>query len=358
MVYLRTLIAGTALALGAIPPAHAADYSAMYVFGDSLSDRGNFAEAVGNPFPNPPSFHYSFTNGPVAVQLVAQSFGLAADPSLWLNNFNDDNSLFPTGYVPGTSYAVGGATAQAKALNGIEDINLPYQIDAYLGRAGNAADAGALYTMLIGGNDIRDATLAGGGGADAIAAGVNAELAALNTLISAGAKQLLVINVPDVGTLPQFRMENPTLAAVATQNTLLYNQLLTDGLAGLSLGPDVSLVTFDLFSYNRRILANSDRLGFTNTIDPCYTDAPLATTTTPECGPGADNIGQFTYWNNVHPTREVHALWARGIEAALDGRGTISPVPEPASWALIIAGFGLIGVAARRRLASAAPVVS
>ena len=40
----------------------AADFSAEYVFGDSLSDNGNLASLVGG-FPNPPSFDNSFTNG-------------------------------------------------------------------------------------------------------------------------------------------------------------------------------------------------------------------------------------------------------------------------------------------------------
>jgi phospholipase/lecithinase/hemolysin len=100
--------------------ARAADFSAEYVFGDSLSDRGNIAELenvlnfqmhgffLGN-FPDPPSNHDSFTNGPVAVQVLAQSLGLNANPSLWLTGFQDPAGLFP-GFTPGTNYAVGGAT--------------------------------------------------------------------------------------------------------------------------------------------------------------------------------------------------------------------------------------------------------
>ena len=68
--------------------AAAAGFSSEYVFGDSLSDRGNVAELLnvaglwsGN-FPNPPSYHDSFTNGPVAVEGLAKSLGLNADPTL------------------------------------------------------------------------------------------------------------------------------------------------------------------------------------------------------------------------------------------------------------------------------------
>jgi hypothetical protein len=34
--------------------------------------------------------------------------------------------------------------------------------------------------------------------------------------------------------------------------------------------------------------------------------------------------------------------------------GSIGAVPEPASWAMLIAGFGLVGAAQRRRVARAA----
>src|SRR5580693_788060 len=66
---------GLSWALGGFA-AQAADFSAEYVFGDSLSDNGNVAELenvlnfektgsfFGN-FPDPPSFHDSFTNGNV-----------------------------------------------------------------------------------------------------------------------------------------------------------------------------------------------------------------------------------------------------------------------------------------------------
>lgn len=42
------------------------------------------------------------------------------------------------------------------------------------------------------------------------------------------------------------------------------------------------------------------------------------------------------------------------VRYALLGEGTLPPVPEPATWALFISGFGLIGLAARRRRALSA----
>jgi Phospholipase/lecithinase/hemolysin len=61
--------------LGALP-AHAAAYSALYVFGDSLSDNGNIPAASGYR-PSAPYADGRFSNGPVAVEYLADNLGLA-----------------------------------------------------------------------------------------------------------------------------------------------------------------------------------------------------------------------------------------------------------------------------------------
>ena len=212
-------------------------------------------------FPDPPSFDNSFTNGPVAVQLLAESLGLSANASLWLTG--------PA--VPaGTNYAVGGATAalrlrSARAVN----INLPTQVGAYSLYASDHADPNALYVVMIGGNDVRNA--ASGAGASAVTAGVQAELAAISTLSKEDVKHFLVVNVPNVGLIPQFteadppnptRPRTPRCSAKCTTRSFLM------GLAGLGLG--ATLTEFDLYDFNTNILANAAALGFTNTTDPCY----------------------------------------------------------------------------------------
>ena len=204
----------------------ATPYDAEYVFGDSLSDTGNLAATgliqsfAGQPianFPDPPSYHDSFTNGPVAVQALATRLGLNADPSLWVTGFQDIHDLFGPGFVPGTNYAVGAATAAASIpMGGIPGINLPQQVAAYIDHsAGGSADPNALYTILIGGNDIRNAALFGTG-LPAVQNGVTAEIAAVNDLLGAGARHLLVVNVPNVGVIPEFAQDTPTDAAAAT----------------------------------------------------------------------------------------------------------------------------------------------
>jgi phospholipase/lecithinase/hemolysin len=60
----------------------------------------------------------------------------------------------------GTNYAVGGATSATPAAAGI---NLLNQVGAYSAYAAGHADPNALYVVMIGGNDVRNAALDGTG---------------------------------------------------------------------------------------------------------------------------------------------------------------------------------------------------
>ena len=318
-----------------VASADAAGYSAEYVFGDSLSDNGNLAEVSGG-FMDPPSFDNSFTNGPVAVQLLAEGLGLSANAALWL----------PKPSAPaGTNYAVGGATSATHAKGGTPGINLEDQVDAYNAFVSDHADPNALYVIMIGGNDVRNAVLQGTG-EGAVMDGVNEEVKEISTLADEGAKHFLVVNVPDVGQIPEFAEQDPTQAAEATTFSQLYDTDLAGQLDSLELAPGTMLQQFDLFAFNANILANAASLGFTNTTDPCYTfpGLPDSTVTTSGCGANAENIDHFLYWNIIHPTAPVQALWAGGLRSA---------VPEPSTWAMLVIGFVGLGFAGYRRGARA-----
>ena len=323
-------LAACSAAIVGFSTARAANFSAEYVFGDSLSDNGNLAGLVG-AFPNPPSFDNSFTNGPVAVQLLAQSLGLSANASLWLTSPSPQ----------GTNYAVGGATAAAGTdiVPGV-NINLPSQVAAFSASVSDHADPNALYVIMIGGNNVIDSVL-GGSGPGAVTAGANQELTEISTLADEGAKHFLIVDVPNVGQIPLFTQEAPPPAAAeATAFSQLYDTDLAEGLAGLDLGAGATLTDFDLFGFNANILANAAAHGFTNTTDPCYSFTTVPTSTASNTGCSPANVDTFLYFNDVHPTAPVQALWAQGFEAA---------VPEPSTWAMLLLGFVGLGFEGYRR---------
>ncbi|MGI4801295.1 MAG: SGNH/GDSL hydrolase family protein [Janthinobacterium lividum] len=350
----RSAAIGLAI-LAATGAAQAAPYTAAYVFGDSLSDNGNLAELLGSNFPNPPSYQDSFTNGPVANALLANQIGLTLTPSLWVTGFKDIHNLFGgASYVPGTNYAVAGATSAASPVGGLAPtINLPQQVTAFGAATGNKADPNALYVVEIGGNDIRQAALQGTGPA-AVTAGVTAELQAVQTLAQDGAKKFLVVNAPNVGIIPEFTQDNASKAATATLYSQQYNAQLASGFSSLALPASTSVMQFDLYSYNSGLLANAGALGFSDTTDRCFTSTPSSAATIPQCGPNGANISQFFYWDSIHPSARVQALWATGFENAL-GLTQVASVPEPGSLALLAVGIaGLVGLGQRRKAATAA----
>ena len=345
---MKTTIAALAatglLALALAPAPAAAASQPVYVFGDSLSDTGNLAETLfGANFLNPPSFHDSFTNGPVAAEKLAEYYGGRADPSLWATGFTDIHNLFGAGFVPGTNYAVAGATATNRA-GSFFNLDLPFQVSAYITHSGGVANPNGVYDVLIGGNDVR--TAAHAGSTAFVAAGVASELTQIQNLITAGAKTVLVTNVPDVGLIPEFTTGPAAQALAAHTDSLLYDANLLSGVGLLQTSnPGTKIVYFDLLAYNTNLLANAAALGFTNTTDACYTNDITAfgpATDSAGCGAigvnGAANVDHYVYWDAIHPTAGIQALDAIGQEQAL---------PEPTTIALL--SLGLFGTLAARR---------
>ena len=196
-----------------------------------------------------------------------------------MTNFTDPAGLFGgPSFVPGTNYAVAGATASPTATNGTPAISLPNQVGAFSLHQGGAADPNALYVIMIGGNDVRDAALydTGSAATDAITAGVGTELAEIKTLAGEGAKNFFVVNVPNVGVIPEFAQENPGDAANATAYSISYDSQLSGGLNGLGLPKGDQLVDFNLYALNTYILDNAASLGSRTRRTPASRTRPSA----------------------------------------------------------------------------------
>jgi phospholipase/lecithinase/hemolysin len=342
--------AALCLSLTALGAQGATAYSNIYVFGDSLSDSGNdllLTKGVPSPlfYSDDNNNQGRFTNGLNYVDRLAANFGLSLAPSV----------------AGGTNYAHGGARTDSiwdglRALGGL-DFNA--QIGAYLDNlkvSGAAGDPNALYVLWIGSNDMADAFA---GDPNAVPGAIQDTVldiaGALGALQTAGARNFLIGNLPDLSLTPLGRGSavfnskgDPQVEADILQGlhqgSALFNAALSGYLPFFTL-PSSTVTLFDAFSLQTAMTTDPTAYGLTNVTAPCYDgevdgSPALGKTTAREC----PNENEYLYYDMLHPTTTLHDWAARTIYAQL--------VPEPAGWALTLTALGLMGFMGRRRARS------
>lgn len=293
-------------------------YSDIYIFGDSLSDMGNAAAAVGTNLPSPPYFQNRVTNGRVAVEALANKLGLKTEPSLYF-----------LGIEAGTNYAVAGASASESGQFPAPE-NLLSQTGAFLALNMWDAPADALYVVFIGGNDVRDARgeldpFDPTNLADAYALLDEAVFnigAAVQSLIAYGATHILVVNSPNVGAIPETSIAAaaynlPWLPQVTEGLAVYFNTTLGFAMNLVEFNTGNPIIQFDLFSRFNYLLDNPSLLDITNTTDPCYLSSgnelfpvlnPLCLDQNLEADPNS-----FFYIDEIHPTKNVHKAFGKAM---------------------------------------------
>ncbi|MEA3303223.1 MAG: SGNH/GDSL hydrolase family protein [Pseudomonadota bacterium] len=297
-------------------------YSELVVFGDSLSDTGNLASLAPVNFPWP-YYQNRVSNGPLAVDVLAAERELSAAASMHLVSGSG-----------GGNFAVDGASA---AGNGAED--LAAQLQAHLLRQEGQALPTALYVVMIGGNDVRDArNKASASEAEAIVDEAVAAISqTLSTLLQEGAAKILVVNAPDIGRIPETlekAKSDPAIVARSTQLTGRFNSALGSVIASLKMQHGVALVEFDLFSYFNQLLDNAANHGFTNSEEGCFDSDEWPFLFHPDCDFGA-RFDYFVFFDSIHPTAKTHSLIGEALHQALQEPAADATVIMPILWYLL-----------------------
>lgn len=272
-----------------------ADYSRIVAFGDSLSDNGP-GDGHGFGVSSDGPVWLDYLAGNLGVDLLDMAYGGAR--TYGANDYytNPDDPPF------GLKYGFG------------------WQIEQYITNAGTA-DKDALYTLWIGGNDllaIENQTDAG----SVVNTAVTNISEGIKDLVNAGAENILVMNMPNLGATPLMNGSDAT-AAGGFALSAYFNTQLDAAIA--PYGSAINLFEVDVFAWMNQFINE----GVFDNSTEMLTDA------------GVTN-DSYLFWDGIHPTTLAHGYIAEEVAR------TVAPVPVPAAvWLLGSGMLGLAGVRAR-----------
>jgi phospholipase/lecithinase/hemolysin len=277
----------------------------VYAFGDSLSDAGNVSlGTLGNV---PVGGVYSggrFSNGNVWVQDLAQNLGVPAPkPSL----------------AGGTDYAYGGAQTGATPVHAANPTDLPSQLGQFVASVHNPSPT-ALYTVWAGSNDVLDIANSAETPAQQQASvhqAVSNEVAFINGLIAHGAKDLVVMSVPDLGKTP-YERARPASDATSSALAQRYNADLGVALQQIVASGAASIDYINTYAMVDAAVANPAAYGFTNVTQPVWNGNLTDSHSGRLAATGAAQNG-YLFFDSLHPTATGHALLAAGVTQSVTG---------------------------------------
>jgi outer membrane lipase/esterase len=239
-------LATTSLMWLGVTQAQATSFNNVVIFGDSLSDGGNISLANTS---GTTQFRFTTNPGQTAAELVAEGVGTTTSPSI----------------LGGTNFAWGGAGVVTSLDPTVP--TLQYQLmNQYLAATGGVADPNTLYQVWGGANDIFGLVEAQVPQNQLIAGTTTAattELSLLSSLQQAGAKYVVVYNLPNMGLTPSALEAGVVNAAGLTQLAQLYNYNLSNGLDSLSAS-GLNIVPVNVYGLLNEVVANPAAYGFSN----------------------------------------------------------------------------------------------
>lgn len=300
-----------ALAVGMSAAVSAAPVTptSFVVFGDDFSDQGNLFKTTALP---PSTYYFAgrFTNGEGFIDYLGQTFGL-----------NVTNSL-----AGGTNYAYGGAVSGPGVYPQPPfDIHVPTVYDqarTYLQKNRGRASSSATFVIFSGSGDATGFLL--GAESDPLVAlllpavvntGTNNVAATVGQLAYAGAKHIVVLNIPNLALVPATQhltglngLIGPTLAKSFSQS---WNQSLYQKLSRFS-----SVVTIeDFYNIANLQLKLAPSLGITNVTDGCLAGYGFARTDRNSCSASSESTHAFV--DQIHFTTIGFFAMAQGTACAL-----------------------------------------
>jgi len=304
----------------------------IVVFGDSLSDNGNLFTLTSNAkkvipdapiIPkNPPYYDGRFSNGPVWVEILAQKLNVPLEDyaygGAWAESIIDSKQLIPSGLgLQVVSYLVSALTDYHKENH--------------------------LYIIWSGANDYMHGRYNGKGHPDIDYPTTNTVKIIqeqLNWLIYYGAKNILILNLPDLTNTPEVSLKGSEFALMVGDLIREHNKKLSHMIAEERIKhPNVLFVSIDVENDFNDIVTYPEKYNLKNVTDPCYDGSyslshhkisgeieaakkanidiinnrflELAYLNSLSANAGQKpclNPDEYLFWDKVHPTRIIHQM--------------------------------------------------
>lgn len=281
----------------------------IVVFGDSLSDNGNLYEFMKHQLPqSPPYFDGRFSNGPVWIEHLIASY-FPENPSAHL-----------------LDYAFGGAGVSEEEGDDVL-FTLRREVDSYLLAHHDKASPDSLFVVWIGANNY----LGMPSDVEQTLIDVNTGIThSLERLVEKGARNILLLNLPDLGRTPA-AIEFGSIdlfSYYANQHNKSLDQTLVNFKQKY---PEVNWLFFDLNKALNLLLENPEQYGFNNITGTCanaivdeFTKKSvlkMVARVTPK--KGNDACDGYLFFDLVHPTALAHKILSEKARVMLDEAGVI-----------------------------------
>lgn len=313
-----------------VPTLSAAPYSGLYVFGDSLSDAGQFPDSA-----NPSTQTQRFTNrvGPLFTNASGEVYGKTSPMllgellGLGVQSPSTSSVFQSNGLADGNNWAVGGyrtdqildSITQAGGSVAGSRTRDGFLVD--LANRGVSLDRNALYYVNGGGNDFLQGRVLNTAQAQAAAGRLVDSVEALQ---AAGARYIMVSLLPDVGNTPALGGGNSFISGLATDlNTELVSQLR---------GVNANIIPLNLPLLVTEVLAMPGAFGFDatqNLTGTCFNGCTSVNTTW-GINSATPDPSKLMFNDGVHPTTAVQQIAADYANSLLSASQELSLLPEMA----------------------------
>lgn len=329
--FLRTLLGMLVLSCGQAIAAPA-PYSTLLVFGDSLSDAGQFPDLTGQS--NGMRFTNRDANGsyaPVSPMILGSRLGVA--PSELGPSTSVVNAAL--GLPDGNNWAVGGYRTDQilDSITDTSDVSIPpgnpgaglplRDRPGYLAN-GALADPNALYYVTGGGNDFLQGQV--NSPADAAAAGARLAASA-QALQQGGARYIMVWLLPDLGQTPNY--SGSPLQGTLSQLSGVFNQSLVSQLSQI----DAEIIPLNVPALLQEALAEPNQFGLAagqNLVGTCYSGNGCVENPLYGVNSATPDPTKLLFNDAVHPTIAGQQLIADYAYSILSAPWELTLLPEMA----------------------------